>query len=130
MKWWRYEVLRIQNKSDIRELYEKLKTGKLYNLYYRLEDLCFSKSKKTLRYAHIDFETKRAYELLKTIKKNYKHCFDERMVGSGPVNGGESWGDFYDCFLKSDKNKRQIIVDLFNEHQKETPFGFYIEIKA
>lgn len=122
--------MRITNKKDIRELYQKLKIGKLFNLYYRLEDLCFPRYKNNeLRYAHIDFETKRAYEMLRNIKTNYRHCFDERMVGSGPIDAGESWCDFYDCFLKEDLDKRQIIADLFNEHQKETPFGFYLEIK-
>ncbi len=46
------------------------------------------------------------------------------MVGSGAVNNGESWGDFYDAFTTNEEELKR----LFNELQKETSFGFYVEI--
>ena len=126
------------NKANTRELYYDLVQNGLYSridkyrrmIYYenkRKED-CIKNKTVYLTEAHYLFELRRALEFLYSLKNNYSHLFYECMVGSGPVNNGESWGDFYEMFPINKRNNEDII-ELFNEFQKETPYGYYLEIK-
>lgn len=127
------------NKANTRELYYDLVQNGLYSridkyrrmIYFEIKrkEECLKKNKTYLTEAHYLFELRRALEFLYSLKNNYSHSFKEIRVGSGAVNDGESWGDFYEMF-PINKRSNEELINLFNEFQKETPFGYYLEIKG
>lgn len=111
-------------KNDVRDIYSRFKSSGLFYTIQSLErDINFKKNSNAV-YSHIVPAMTKTLKLLKEIELR-KDLLKERIVRSGPVNGGESWGDFYDYFPKSDDIE---LKRLFNELQKETDYGFYKEL--
>ena len=111
-------------KNDVRDIYSRFNSsGLIYTIQTLERDINYNKNSNAI-YSHIVPAMTKTLNLLKEIKSR-KELLEERIVRSGPVNGGESWGDFYDYFPKTDDIE---IKRLFNELQKETDYGFYKEI--
>lgn len=110
------------NKGDVRDIYRTMKGKGLSLTISRLENSikCLPESGIHM---HIRSSMNNTLNFLKDIKKDTE-LWKEVMVGSGSVNNGESWGDFYDYF-PADEDK---VRELFNKHQEETPFGNYVEL--
>ncbi len=64
---------------------------------------------------------------MRTLEKDYEYLFHKIRVGSGSVNNGEAWGDFYQMFPINGRQNKELI-ELFNEYQKETPFGIFKDL--
>lgn len=75
-------------------------------------------------FAHVKPSWIKLEEFLRDLEKNHKNLFKEVHVGSGSVNNGESWGDFYELKISN----RKEVTRLFNELQKEIPYDFYKEL--
>lgn len=110
------------NKNDIRDLYMAVKKDGLYYTTSKFEGR-YHRTPESGIHAHIRPTMKRTLDFLKDIRK-IDGLWKEVMVGSGSVNNGESWGDFYDAFTTNDEELKR----LFNKLQEETSFGFYVEL--
>lgn len=125
------------NKEDARNLYFSVVKDGLWMVQKRIERLlrseqqykakCKETNKPYLNEHHYIFELERSLRFLKILEKDYKHLFHKIMVGSGSVNNGESWGDYYQMFPINGKHNEQLI-ELFNKYQKETPFGIFKDL--
>lgn len=113
------------NKSDVRGVYFRLKDKGLFYTTNHLKQEIERAKVSTLQYKHILPAMEQTLELLKEINRRRDDLLVERIVRSGPVNHGESWGDFYDCFPKKDDVE---VKKLFNELQENTSYGFFLEL--
>lgn len=113
------------NKSDVRDIYVRLESSGIYYTISHLERDIKNCGDGSGIYKHIIPSMNSVLSMLKVIESRKDELLKERIVRSGPVNNGESWGDFYDCFPKKDDTE---VKRLFNEIQKETSFGFYREL--
>lgn len=112
-------------RNDVRDVYRKLESsGLFYTISCIKRDIEQCKHSNNV-YKHTIPSLENVLKLLNELNTKRDDLLKERIVRSGPVNNGESWGDFYDCFIKKDDT---IVKEMFNELQKNTSFGFYLEL--
>lgn len=111
-------------KETIRELYIALEKEGIWYMQSLIDNTINHRLPNKGLYLHVKPSWIKCKQFFKDLEDNHIDLFKEVLVGSGTVDNGESWGDFYDLKIENKK----AVKNLFNEFQKEFSFGYYKEL--